>query len=655
MHVAGGDTSSRWLYFSLAVLLVMTVGAIDALYKANKAIVEQSPLEHAIAGIKLKLAVAQVSLEKSIGGDRHESIEAVWWCLDEADRHARAVLQGESDAKETIAATDDPRLRDTVQELRYRLADFRQAAAERCSANAASTVDRQADRRRNAVFRELLELTDAAEAQLRQDVATESKTLRWLQICLIVGFLLLAVLMGRTLYRHLDQRQRVEDQLRLAKEAAEAASRAKSEFLANMSHEIRTPMTAILGFSEILLAEGDLSQAPPRRVEAIKTIYRNGRYLGQLINDILDLSKIESGKLEPEQVVCSPWRIVADVAALMQVRSKAKGLPLTYHHDGPIPETIHTDPTRLRQILINLVGNAIKFTEVGEVRLVTRLLHEDDPKLQFEVIDTGIGVADTQLAKVFDPFVQADSSTTRNFGGTGLGLAISKRLAEMLGGNIIARSTVGKGSCFTATVAAGPLGGVALLDDPRAGDLPVQRTGAADACESLPLDCRVLLAEDGPDNQRLISLVLRKAGADVTVADNGQVAIDLVNAAAREARPFDLLLMDMQMPVLDGYEATKRLRAQGYEGPIVALTAHAMSTDRKKCLDAGCTDYATKPIKRGRLIAVVARHVSEQRQQVEAVRVGNGDHRDATMATTGTAVPTSAGGDGATTTVEARR
>jgi PAS domain S-box-containing protein len=390
------------------------------------------------------------------------------------------------------------------------------------------------------------------------------------------------------------------------KDAAEAANRAKSEFLANMSHEIRTPMTAILGFVDLLLDQVD----SPESIRAASTIKRNGQHLLQIINDILDLSKIEAGNLDIEQIVCSPSEILAEVVSLTRVRAVAKNLPLEIECEDAIPETIRSDPTRLRQILINLIGNAIKFTEVGKVRVVARLLDDPprEPRMQFEVVDTGIGMAEDQIATLFEPFSQADASTTRRFGGSGLGLAIVKRLAEMLGGEIRVRSALGKGSTFTLTVATGPLDGVAMLDEPAADTTRGEREDVSSGGHNVRLDCRLLLVEDGFDNQRLISFVLRKAGADVTVADNGQIACDLALAALAEGRPFDLVLMDIQMPVMDGYSATRKLRSGGYTGPIVALTAHAMSHDRAKCLDCGCDDYVTKPIDRATLLATVAGH-----------------------------------------------
>jgi signal transduction histidine kinase/CheY-like chemotaxis protein len=389
--------------------------------------------------------------------------------------------------------------------------------------------------------------------------------------------------------------------LKRANQEAEQANRAKSEFLANMSHEIRTPMTAILGFADVL-AE---TLREPEQLDAITTIKRNGAYLLELVNDILDLSKIEAGKLQLERIRCQTLSVIADVASLMRVRAASKGLPLDVEYVGPIPETIETDPTRLRQILINLIGNAIKFTEVGRVRLIVTMRREPQPRLCIDVVDTGLGMTDAQVARLFTPFTQADASTTRRFGGTGLGLSISKRFAEMLDGELTVDSKLGAGSTFHLQVAAGALEGVPMLSGPFEASSSRARPSTE---REVQIVGHILLAEDGPDNQRLISFVLKHAGAEVTVADNGQMAVDLALATLAEGKPFDCVLMDMQMPILDGYEATRRLRAAGYEAPIVALTAHAMAGDDAKCLAAGCNDYTTKPIQRQRLINMVAQY-----------------------------------------------
>ncbi|MCH7988649.1 MAG: PAS domain S-box protein [Planctomycetes bacterium] len=413
--------------------------------------------------------------------------------------------------------------------------------------------------------------------------------------------------------RDLTQRKEAEAQLLSALDAAEAATKSKSEFLANMSHEIRTPMTAILGFAEILLNEEGVEFAPKHRLEMFRTIQRNGEYLLELINDILDLSKIESAKVEVENIEFSPRRILSEVATLMRVRASAKGLPLETEFDGPIPEHILSDPTRLRQILINLIGNAIKFSETGKIRVLARLLDADSdaPRLQFDVIDTGIGMTEEQIDKLFQPFSQADTSTTRKFGGTGLGLTISKRLSEMLGGEIRVQSTPGEGSTFSVTISTGPLAGVKMVDHLSENEISSEQLKKR-AVVDVRLDCRVLLAEDGPDNQRLISFILKKAGADVEIAENGQIAFDLALSAREAENPFDVILMDMQMPVLDGYAATGQLREAGYTGTVIALTAHAMSNDREKCLNAGCDDYIAKPIDRRKLISLVAEYAARQ-------------------------------------------
>ena len=427
----------------------------------------------------------------------------------------------------------------------------------------------------------------------------------------------------RMIGTHTDitERKRAEEELRdyslaleaankdleLLSQAAEASNRAKSEFLANMSHEIRTPMTAILGFSEVLAESITDSQ----QFEMIRTVKLNGEHLLQIINDILDLSKIEAGKLEVESSPCSPCQVLADVVAMMDVRAKKKGLGLGLEYDGTIPRTIQSDATRLRQILINLAGNAVKFTKNGEVRLVARVLEvqSDGPKLQVDVIDTGVGMTEEQVGRLFVPFQQADTSTTRKFGGTGLGLAISKRLAQSLGGDIVVESEFGRGSKFTVTVDTGPLEGVEFVEDPTEAKVSLTPTNRH-AVQGTLVNCRVLLAEDGPDNRRLISLLLRKAGVEVELVENGLAAHDLAMNSQAEGTSFDVILMDMQMPIMDGYEATLRLREAGYAGPIIALTAHAMSTDREKCLHAGCDDHMAKPVDREGLISLISKYAS---------------------------------------------
>ncbi|MGE0479292.1 MAG: PAS domain S-box protein [Phycisphaerae bacterium] len=408
-------------------------------------------------------------------------------------------------------------------------------------------------------------------------------------------------------------------QLEVAREQAEVANQAKSAFLANMSHEIRTPMTAILGFAETLQDEACPAD---ERADAVRTILRNGQYLLSILNDILDLSKIEAGRMTVERVRCSLRSILTDVAALVRVPADAKGLTLTIDEDGPLPETIATDPVRLRQILLNLLSNAVKFTEIGGVRVVVGVERRAGAALlRFDVIDSGVGIASEQQARIFEPFTQADSSTTRRFGGTGLGLMISKRLAQILGGDVtLAESRVGVGTTFRATIAADPVattGARVELTPPTAWTRDLADAEPPSGPSTLR-GCRILLAEDGPDNRRLVAHVLRRAGAEVAVVENGRAAVDETLAAARAGRSFDALVTDMQMPIMDGYQAARLLRAAGYAGPIIALTAHAMASDRETCIECGCTDYVSKPIDRGRLLSQIAAAIATRRAAVVA-------------------------------------
>jgi signal transduction histidine kinase/CheY-like chemotaxis protein/HPt (histidine-containing phosphotransfer) domain-containing protein len=413
----------------------------------------------------------------------------------------------------------------------------------------------------------------------------------------------------------LDHRARLEDEvaartaeLGAALVRAEAANRAKSEFLANMSHEIRTPMTAILGYADVLL---DPRKTLSDRQDCLQVVRRNARHLLDLINDILDISKIEAEKMTVEHIACEPARLVVDVVSMLRPRAMEKGLLLRTEFAGPIPREVRGDPLRLKQVLVNLIGNAIKFTDRGEVCIRTSADRPAAPgqsgRLRFDVADTGIGMSDDQVARLFKPFAQADTSMSRRYGGSGLGLAISKRLVELLGGRIAVRSASGAGTTFTVDVDAGPLDHVEFLDGLTESMFAPTCGPAADG--DLTLSGRVLLAEDGIDNQHLISMHLTAAGAEVVIADNGRIALEKLRGGA----PFDVVLMDMQMPEMDGYTATAELRRAGIALPVIALTAHAMVGDRERCLSAGCTDYLTKPIERAVLLRTVKRYLEQPR------------------------------------------
>ena len=394
---------------------------------------------------------------------------------------------------------------------------------------------------------------------------------------------------------------------------AEYASRAKSEFLANMSHEIRTPMTAILGYTDLLMDE---SVSAADRKTYLTIVRRNGEHLLQLINDILDLSKIESGKMVMDLGPCHLASTIADVASMMRPRAKQRKSTLEVRYTGSVPKTIHTDGARLRQVIVNLVGNAVKFTENGSIRIDVSFLPHWRPDLSavsVEVTDTGIGICQEALTRLFQPFTQAERSTTRKYGGTGLGLAISHQIVTALGGELTVQSSPGEGSTFSVTIPTGDLAGVHLLESPAEvlceGEAGARWTPGANVLRGV----KILLAEDSIDNQELLLAVLGNVGAEVEVVENGRLAIERA-----ERGGFDVVLMDMNMPEMDGYEATRRLRDGGYQRPILALTAHAMSGDCERCLAAGCDAHLAKPIDRKQLILAVAQYAMSKGSQADA-------------------------------------
>jgi len=388
-----------------------------------------------------------------------------------------------------------------------------------------------------------------------------------------------------------------------AVQAANNANKAKSTFLANMSHEIRTPLTAIIGYAEVSL---DSNQTMQERSKALKIIVSSGNHLLNIINDILDFSKVEADQLDVEHMTVDLFQLVADVESIMRCQAENKHLGFNVLYDFPLPEKFVTDPVRLKQILLNLCSNAIKFTDEGAVSI--SISCDDDLQiLQFCVKDTGIGITSEQLQKLFKPFQQANSSITRRFGGTGLGLSLSIRLAEVLGGTIAVTSEPGQGSRFALTTSTGSLQkeqfiqNVEQITSPGASDKSVVKKEL--------LSGRILLAEDNPINQELLSLFLRKMGGEVDVADNGEIAV-------RKAKQnhYDLIYMDMQMPVLSGIDAIKMLRGLGCDQPIVVLTANATNKDKTSCINIGCNDFLTKPVSREILYEMSSRYLQIARQ-----------------------------------------
>ncbi len=411
-------------------------------------------------------------------------------------------------------------------------------------------------------------------------------------------------LMG--IFRDITDRKKSDEALKQAKMQAEAANEAKSHFLANMSHEMRTPLNAIIGFSKILMEE----ELAEEHKEHLRMIYNSGGHLLGLVNDILNISSIEAGKMNIEMKQCSLGQLIANIESMTQPFAAGKGLTFEIREKGDLPANIVTDTVRLQQCLINLVNNAIKFTEQGHIYVNISLEDKDSkPCIRFEVEDTGIGIATESQQKIFEPFVQEDEGTSRKYGGTGLGLAIARKFAGLLGGELTLTSEKGKGSVFSFIIPAG----VDLAAQPL-----LNRHKIIDDASKVKQDrfsgC-ILVAEDVKTNQMLMKFLLEKMGLKVTIAENGVEAVDKALG-----QKFDLIFMDIQMPELNGYEATRTLRDKGIKIPIVALTAGTMEGDEEKCIEAGCDVYLSKPVVISKLIETLSKYLpSENQVLVESV------------------------------------
>ena len=395
------------------------------------------------------------------------------------------------------------------------------------------------------------------------------------------------------------ERQIETEELRKSKEAADIANQAKSSFLANMSHEIRTPLTTIIGFSDTAL---DADQTEEQRIHALKVIRDSGNHLFNLINEILDFSKIEAGELDIEKAEVNLNTLVSEVDSITSGLANNKKLDFVVKSHYPLPATIQSDALRMKQVLLNLCSNAIKFTDTGQVSIDVKF-SQDTNELKFIVTDSGIGMTPAQIKQIFKPFKQADSSTSRRFGGTGLGLSLSAKLAVLLGGKLLVESEPGKGSEFQFTMSLNESDIGEQITTER--DLQVVTQHNQNSQDMPPLKGSVLLVDDSEMNQQLLGTYLRKMGVELTIADNGDSAVSIA-----QEKEFDLIYMDMQMPIMSGEDAVKKLRELNYTKPIIMLTANATLEDRNLCKQAGSNDFLTKPVARKKLYEVTARYLS---------------------------------------------
>lgn len=412
----------------------------------------------------------------------------------------------------------------------------------------------------------------------------------------------------------ITQHKQDEQALRRESDQAGATAQEKSDLLASMSHEIRTPLMTILGYAEVML---DPRQSVEGQRDSVQAIVRSSEHLLSVINNILDVSKIEAGRMSIERIACSPSRIASDVVVLLSHAAQQKKLDLSVVCAGSIPKKIYSDPTLIRQILVNLVNNAIKFTASGKITIELALDGSGQrPRLRMSVSDTGIGMDAEQIPMLFEPFRQGKASTARTHGGTGLGLHISKRLAMLLGGDITVTSKVGVGSTFTAVIDAGQLNDTEMIERPESSTREYDHeSGLRIATTPGHLPGRILVAEDSPDNQNLLGFLMRRAGATVDLADNGEEACSMAMQAADGGSPYDVILMDMELRGMNGYDATQQLRKSGYKGAVVAFTANTLQGDRERCLRAGCNGYLPKPIDCARLLAALEPYVALARKK----------------------------------------
>ena len=490
-----------------------------------------------------------------------------------------------------------------AQPLNRQAANF--LIEDRTSAKARALIERAQvlQKRLYRLHGELITLQDENTQNFVKISKEKYATTLWLSILFGVIISLIAWIIARVMAKIITQKnEELVNNNRKLKEVSEQAieaTRTKSEFLAIMSHEIRTPLTAIIGFAELL---SERSTHIEDRVSVSKTIVKNGKHLLKIINDILDISKIEANRMGFEKTYFSPVELILDVEEIVGNQFKEKGIQLFIEYNFPLPNLIYNDSLRTKQIILNLCSNSLKFTKAGKVS-INICCDIEGEKIFFTVIDSGIGLSEEQTSKIFDAFTQADSSTTRKYGGTGLGLSLSKQFAEKMGGTITVESMHGIGSQFCVSISTGKLDESQLIEGE--AELPEKTDSIAYQYDhSCTVKGSILIVEDNEDNQQLLSIILCDIGAEITFAKNGQEALDKTRN-----KTYDLILMDIQMPVMGGIEATKILRQSDYTNPIVALTANAMKSDYDMCIEAGCDGFLTKPINKDKLFKTIYKYL----------------------------------------------
>ena len=497
-----------------------------------------------------------------------------------------------------------------AQPLNRQAANF--LIEDRTSAKARALIERAQvlQKRLYRLHGELITLQDENTQNFVKISKEKYATTLWLSILFGVIISLIAWIIARVMAKIITQKnEELVNNNRKLKEVSEQAieaTRTKSEFLAIMSHEIRTPLTAIIGFAELL---SERSTHIEDRVSVSKTIVKNGKHLLKIINDILDISKIEANRMGFEKTYFSPVELILDVEEIVGNQFKEKGIQLFIEYNFPLPNLIYNDSLRTKQIILNLCSNSLKFTKAGKVS-INICCDIEGEKIFFTVIDSGIGLSEEQTSKIFDAFTQADSSTTRKYGGTGLGLSLSKQFAEKMGGTITVESMHGIGSQFCVSISTGKLDESQLIEGE--AELPEKTDSIAYQYDhSCTVKGSILIVEDNEDNQQLLSIILCDIGAEITFAKNGKEALD----KARN-KTYDLILMDIQMPVMGGIEATKILRQSDYTNPIVALTANAMKSDYDMCIEAGCDGFLTKPIIKDKLFKTIYKYLEIEDENI---------------------------------------